>query len=340
MKKLLIVVAILLIGSVPVQAQFGNLVRKAAQKTAEKAAEKAIDNAEQKAEQAMDKGLEEADKAIDKGLDKAFSNDKNSRNTTRGNELTEITYAALMKEALDMPTVQQLVDHKSYELNEQSFKLLTSPVTRYVTNLALLATQAASLSYNNIDSTQAVDMAYGAASSYTGLSREELEKLSKMTEAEQEAYLAARYANGTAEAAMLKEAEVVSKYLEPLQPTIDKWNAVSKKADGFIEEAEGRCKKVYAKYAEGIAVASDKAKNEIRLKYYTEVAPMMREAVQKAMQTRIDEQLPIAEILEKEMVKIRKEHKDYVSQLLNYPQLTATQCFTDASRLTELPEFK
>ena len=57
------------------------------------------------------------------------------------------------------------------------------------------------------------------------------------------------------------------------------------------------------------------------------------------LQIRLNEQLPVAEAIEKEMVKIRATHQDAVSMLLNYPQLTATRYFAEVTRLLNIPRF-
>ena len=85
--------------------------------------------------------------------------------------------------------------------------------------------------------------------------------------------------------------------------------------------------------------ATGKELVNLQVAYYTECAPHLRTAVQAAMNTRLKEQLPIAEQLEKEMAKIRATHPDAVAQLLNYPKLTATQFFTEAVRLMEIPTY-
>lgn len=331
MKKIVLLALALVVGMTAANAQFGNLIRKAAQKTAEKAVDKAVDRA-----------TEEADKAVDRELDKVFTpQDENSKSTKNNStpqaEEENPTYESIMRQALEMPTVQQLINHKGYELNEQSFKLITSPVTRYVTNISMLSLQMASLSYSNVDSAQAVETAYDMASRYSGLSRQEIEKLQTMSEAEQEAYLKAHYSEGRAEAAILNDAADAAKYLEPLQPTIDRWNEVGERADRIIADAEEKCNSVYSKYSDRIASATGKDKNELILKYYSEVCPIKREAALESMRIRVDEQLPIAEELEREMVKIRAKHKDYIAHLLNYPMLTATQCLSATSFLTDIP---
>ena len=173
----------------------------------------------------------------------------------------------------------------------------------------------------------------------TGLSKEELEYLSTLPDDEQQAYLAAHYKQGTAETALVQEAAEASKYLEPLQPLIDKWDAVGRKVDQVLEQADARCKKAYMKYAPMLEKASDKERNQLLLKYYKDILETQRAAVQEAMKIRLEEQLPIAEEIESKMVNIRAEHKDLMSALLNYPQLTASQYFSEVSRLLDIPQY-
>ena len=96
---------------------------------------------------------------------------------------------------------------------------------------------------------------------------------------------------------------------------------------------------IYNKYESQLEKTSDAARNKILLKYYSEIAPMQREAVQKALECRLKEQLPIAEEIENEMVKIRMTHQDMISVLLNYPQLTSIYYFGEITRLLDIPEF-
>ncbi len=329
MKKIALILFISLVSTVPAYAQLGSLIRKAAQKTAEKAAEKAVDRA-----------TKEADKAIDRELDKVFTNTENETSAQTPAAESEVTYASLIKQAMQMPTAAQFVSYKGYEFNEQSFKMLASPVTSYMANIAVLTGRAAGLAYSKMDSAQVVGTAYDMASSYTGLSRDELEMLSKMSDEEQEVWLKTNYSQGRAEAAILNEATDAAKYLEPLQPTIDRWTAAGESAESFLSDADEQCRKIYGKYSDRLASAvSDKSRNEILLKYYAETAPIQREAALKAMQMRLDTQLPIAEELEKEMAKIRAQHKDFVSNLLNYPQLTVAGCMGDAGKVMEIKTY-
>ena len=65
----------------------------------------------------------------------------------------------------------------------------------------------------------------------------------------------------------------------------------------------------------------------------------MRTAVQQALKIRLNEQLPVAEEIEQQMAPIRAQHQDIISALLNYPQLTVSQYFTEPARLLDIPEY-
>ena len=111
------------------------------------------------------------------------------------------------------------------------------------------------------------------------------------------------------------------------------------KVTALYKESENRCRGIYAKYADQLSKATGKERNTLLVRYYTEIVPIQREAVQQAMQLRLKEQLPIADKIEEKMVEIRAQHQDVVSMLLNYPQLTATQYFADPTHLLDIPEY-
>lgn len=324
MKKLVVVTACLLLFGMTANAQIGSLIQKAAQKTSEKL---------------TDKAAEAAAKALEEQFDKQKSKDASEKSEPQTNTSESLTYAGLMKQVKELPTVQQLTSYKSAELNEQAFKLLTSPVTSFNSKVMSLSMQALSLSMQGLDSAQVVEGAYNLAQLSTGMTKEELEHLASLPEEQQDAYIAAHYRPGTAEAALVSQASDISKLLEPLQPLIDKWGGVGEKADACLAQANDKCKGVYKKYASELAKSSDKERVSILLKYYAEIVDFQRDAVQQAMRIRLEEQLPIAEDIEKKMATIRAAHPDVVTAFLNYPQLTATQYFADIAKLIEVPEF-
>lgn len=328
MKKFIIASLCLTFFCVPAQAQLGNLLQKAAKKTTEKVSEKIADQA-----------ADAAAKALEEKMNQNKQEQKTDNQQQTATAAEPLTFAGLMGQVPELPTVQQLVTHKEYELNEQTLRLLTSPVTKFSTQVMGLSMKVMSVPMEGIDSAQAVESAYAMAQMTTGLTKEELEHLSTLPEEEQEAYLAAHYKQGTAEAAVLEQAAEASKYLEPLQPMIDKWTAAGDKADQYLAEADAQCKEIYKKYGPQKANASEKEKIKLTLKYYQEIVLIQRTAVEKAMKVRLEEQLPIAEQIEKEMVPIRAAHPDMISSLLRYPQLTASSYFADITRLTEVPEF-
>ena len=310
-KKTVFLLACLMLTAFTANAQFGDVLRKAAQKAAQKTTEKITDKA-------ADKAADAATNAIEKELDK---------------------HKTIMKQMPDLPTVQQLVSYKEAELNEQSLKLMVSPVTSFQAKILSLSMNAVSLTTSNADSAQIVDAAYKNAQLATGLTREELDHLATLPEDQQQAYLQAHYKQGTAEAALLQQAADASQYLEPLQPLIDRWDSFNSKIDQLFSQTEAKCKEIYGKYAAQLAKATGKERNKTLIKYYSETAPLLRTAVQQAMQIRLNDQLPVAEEIEQKMAVIRAEHQDLISSLLNYPQLTASQYFTDPMRMLDIQEF-
>ena len=313
----------MLLASVPTHAQLGGLIQKAAAKTAKTIEKKA------------DSVANAAASALDMQFDKQRQSRQQATAQQAGEE--EMSYATLMRQLPELPTAQQLCAHKEAELNEQALRLLSSAVTRFNTQVLNLSMKVASLATKDMDSAKVVDAAYKWAHLSTGMTKEELDHLATLPESEQEAYIAAHYKAGTAEGALMQEAVDASKYLEPLQPLIDKWDEAGRKADQVLEQSDALCKRVYQKYAPMIEKATDKERNQLLLKYYKDIVETQRAAVQQAMKIRLEEQLPIAEEIEQKMVKIRAEHQDAITALLNYPKLTASQYFAEVSRLLDIP---
>ena len=325
MRKIVLLSLIMVLASVSAYAQLGGLIPKAAAKTA-KAIEKKADSVANVATSA---------------LDKQFEKQRQSRQqtTTRLADEEEVSLASLMRQMPELPTAQQLCAHKEAELNEQALRLLSSAVTRFNTQVLNLSVKATSFATKDMDSAKVVDAAYKWAQLSTGMTKEELEHLATLPEEEQEAYIRAHYKAGDAESEIIQQAVDASKYIEPLQPLINKWDEAGRKADQVLEQADAVCKRVYQKYAPMLEKATDKERNQLLLKYYKDIVETQRMAVQQAMKIRLEEQLPIAEEIEQKMVKIRAEHQDAITALLNYPQLTASQYFAEVSRLLDIPTY-
>lgn len=340
MKKLLLSVMCVAACAFTANAQFGSsMLKQAASKAAQRTTEKAIDKATDKAVDAIDKEIDKGTQSEPAQESPAQSQSQSQSQTQSQEPVQPQSIVDIMKRLPAIPTVQQLTSYKSAELNEQTIRLLSSPVTTFKTQSASLMIEALAFSYT-LDSATLTEAVYKNAELMTGLSREELDKLAEMSEEEQQAYLATHYRQGQAEAAIMEQALDASKYLEPLQPMIDEWEAIGKKADKIFEEADNQCKPIYAKYAKDLESEDAASYKSAALKYYGEVAPILRKAVIEAMKIRMDEQIPAAEKIEKEMVPIRAQHQDLISALLNYPQMTASQYFTDAMRVFEIPTYK
>ena len=335
-KKTVFLLACLLLSSLTANAQFGDVLRKAAQKAAQKTTEKITDKAAEKAADAASQAIENE---IDKHKQKNTTTNNNNNANDGTTENSQPTLADIMKQMPDLPTVQQLVSYKEAELNEQTLKMMVSPVTSFQTKILSLSMKALSLTTADADSAQIVDAAYKNAQLATGLTREELDELASLPEDQQQAYLQAHYKNGTAESALLVQAADAAQYLEPLQPVIDRWEKSNTQIDQLFSQTETQCKAIYAKYTAQLAKTTGKDRNKTLIKYYSEIAPLVRAAVQQAMQIRLNDQLPVAEEIEQQMSVIRAEHQDLISALLNYPQLTASQYFTEPTRLLDIPEY-
>ena len=343
MKKWVLMIACACGAMAIAEAQVGSLLQKAAKKAVDKTTEKVLDKTTDAAAEAASKAVE---RQVEKVLPSASSKSNAASSSASASNTSDAsgsdapaTYESYMRQLPELPTAQQLVNYKNAELNEQKLKMLGSPVFTFSGNAAMLAMQVLQLPYEDMDSAQLTNAAYKYAEAYTGLSKEEIDKLSAMTDEEKEAYLASHYQKGRAETTLLKNSEEVAKYLEPLQPQIDRWDAFNDKVEELYRESDAKCKTIYGKYADRLASASEAESRDLQIRYYSEIVPIQRQAVEKALQIRLNEQLPVAEAIEKEMVKIRATHQDAVSMLLNYPQLTATRYFAEVTRLLNIPRF-
>jgi len=323
MKKVIFIVVCILLGASSSYAQLDGLIKKAAKKATEKLMQTATDAATDAASDAIEAELGQKRQPAEN--ESAAAPEQQS-------------VAQLMAQLPELPSVQQLVHYKELEMKEQAMKLLMDPVTSFNTKVLRLSMQVSTRSVQGMDSAQVDEMAYRYAELATGLSREDLQKMEGMTEAEQQAYLESHYQKGTAETAVVQEAENAAQYLEPLQPLIGQWENFNKQIEGIYASALAQCKTHYDAYADRLSSATGEKRNALLLQYFQEIAPVQREAVLQALQIRLNSQILVAEQIEQQMTEIRNQHKDLTSALLNYPQLTAMQYFTEVSRLLEIPE--
>lgn len=327
MKKLVLLIIAVIVGTFTANAQIGGFLEKAAKKAQQKTEDKIIEKTSEKA----------ADKVSDAIVDQIPDVEVEEQAVEESDE--PLTYEGIMRQLKPIPSVQQMVSYKKAELSGQGLKMLSSEVMKFQMKVLDLTGKVLEVPYQNADSAQIMAAAYNYAEMTTGLSKEEIDMLAQMSEEEQEAYLQAHYNEGQAEAAMMEAAVEASKYLEPLQPTIDRWTAIGDKVDNVFQESDEQCAAIYKKYAAKLDTEDEDARNKVLLKYYEEVAPIIRDAVERASEIRFKEQLPIAMEIEEEMVKIRAEHQDAISVLLNYPQLTASAYLTESLKIIEIPEY-
>ena len=328
MKKFTLLILAIIIGSFTANAQFGGLIEKAAKKAQKKTEEKIIEKTTEKVADKVSDAI--SDQIPDEPIEEPVAEEAPDE---------PLTYEGIMRQIMPIPTAQQMISYKKAQLNGQGLKMMSSPIMKYQMKVLDLLGKVYQVPYQGADSAQIVDDSYKFAEFYSGLSREEIDMLSQMSEEEQEAYLQEHYQEGQAEAAMLEQAMEASKYLEPLQPTIDRWTAVGDRALKIYEEADAQCAAIYKKYAENLTTEDEGTRNPYLLKYYEEAAPIIREAVVRAYEIRLNEQLPIAMELEEEMAKIRAEHQDAISVMLNYAQLTVSSCLSESLKIIEIPEY-
>ena len=332
MKRILLLIIAIAIGTFTANAQISGLIERGIRE-----AKKNARNSEQQArEQAQQQAEEQATESVKEqlGVEEA-----NVEETSNVDESEPLTYEGLMRQMPQLPTVKDMVSYKKAELNGQGLKQLSSPVMKFQMSILDLTSKVYTIQYQDADSAQMMEAAYKNAELYTGLSREEIDMLAEMSEEEQEAYLATHYNEGQAEAELMREAMEASEYLKPLEPKIDQWTEIDNRVNQIYEDADNQCAAIYKKYASKLDPENESEYNKNLLKYYEEVAPIIRQSVVDGNKVRLDEQLPIAMEIEEEMIKIRAEHQDVYSALLNYAILTASQYFTDALKLCEIPEY-
>jgi hypothetical protein len=331
MKKIIILAIAIILGAFNANAQFGGVLGKAAKKVQQKTEDKII-------EKTSEKVAEKVSDDITNSIDIPDSEPAETSEVTESDE--PLTYESLMKMVPAIPSAADMVSYKKAELNGQSFKLLSSSVMKFQMSILDLTGKVYSIPYQGADSAQIVDAAYRNAELYTGLTREEIDMLATLPEEEQEAYIQAHYDEGRAEAVMLQQAAELGEEMEPLQPDIDRWSSFDDKIAENQKDCSAKCKKIYGKYADKLANAEgDDARNKVLLKYYEEVAPIIRESIVSCNKIRFEEQFPVAMEIEEQMGPIRERHQNAIAALLNYPQLTVVQYLTETLRIMEVPEY-
>lgn len=331
MKKLALLIIAVIVGTITAEAQIGGLLQKAAKKAQQKTEEKIIDKASDKASEQISDAVADQIPEEEASEDPAYTTD----------ESEPLTYEGVMRLMPPIPSAQQMVSYKKAEFGGQGLRQMSSQVMKFQMTVLELTSKVYTIPVQGADSAQIVEDAYKYAEMYTGLSKEEIDMLSEMSEEEQEAYLAEHYQEGQAEAVLLQQAAEVGEELEPLQPMIDHWSSFDNKIIEVNQEADSKCKAIYAKYEPQLkkAEGDDEARNKVLLKYYEEAAPIIHDAIISCNKIRLDEQLPVAMELEEQIIPIRQRHPNAITAILNYPQLTAVQYFTEALRVMEIPEY-
>lgn len=320
-KKTILLLACLTLTAFTANAQLGDILNKAARKATQKATEKLTDKAADAAAKSLESKLEQ-----------------NKKKTTADEDVNEQPASIslmLTTQMPELPSAEQYTRYKEAELNEQTLKLMVSPVTSFQSNILSLSMKI----FSQIDSTELTEATYRQAEMSTGLTREELEHLATLPDDQQQAYLQAHYKEGTAQAALIQQAAEASEYLKPIQPLIDQWESFNSRIDDLYKSSDEQCKQIYQRYSHQLNKASDKERNKILIKYYSEIAPIVRNTVLQALQIRLSEQMPVAEQIEQHISSIRAEHPDLFSLSLNYPRNTATLFLAEPAHMLDIPQY-
>lgn len=323
----------------------GKAVGKAAQKLATATVNKIVDTVEKKAENAMglNRPAGNANPAQSRTTADFEGNpEENTYRQGRVNVTNGGTYGSIsevMAAAPALPTAKELMTYKEATLNGSKLQLITSPVTRFISDMASLSMTAMEFAYGETDTAQMEARAYQALEKSTGLTKADLQKMENMSEAEQEAYLRQHHVTAKAQTSTLQQVAELTQYMAPVEAQIGQWGEINSKIDALYAQLETTQKAAYEKFASQLSAATGKARNAVLAKYYGEFVEAQRNTVMQAMQLRLKEQMPIAEEIEKYMSGIRAEHPDISFSLINYPQLTQTSYFSETSHLLDLPEF-
>lgn len=317
----------------------GQAVGKAAKKMAGQAADKVADEAAKRVERALG---QDQPSTQSRQTDAEVNPEENTYRQGRVNVTEGGTYASVSEVMAAMPalpTAKELMTYKEADLNGGGLRLVTSPVTKFVMDVTALSMQAMQFGYADMDTARLQEQMYQSIEKSTGLSKSDLEKMEGMSDAEQEAYLRQRNVAASAQAAEMAQAAELAQLMEPVEPQVARWNEIGEKIDALYTQLEAAQKEAYARYASQLSSTTGKARNAVLAKYYADFAEVQRSTVQQAMRLRLEEQMPIAEEIEKYVAGVRTEHPDAAPALLNYPQMTSAAYFAEASHLLDLPEF-
>ena len=334
-KKIFVAAIMSLIMTVPAQAQLGGLVNKAVSKTVNKTVDKVTDKVADSVSNAASNAI--MGRLGLKGQKKADT--ASAANPTRTTETEKPTYKQLMAKAANLPTAAQVAEFAKFQINEMPLKLALSPVTRYLTSLYSLTSEATALAYEDVDTAAYQQYMLENMKAATGLTDADIKAMESMSDAEQEAFLAAKMQNRDATAAILQRTETLTKYAEPTQALMDKYMAIGDRADAIIEADEKAAREIfdskYAKKLEGLETTSSKYKT-LMVQYCTEVAPAHVDAVRQVLAIRLNEQLPVAEQIDEINNGIVKQHPNENLLFPKYCQLTALAYFAEAAAVATL----
>lgn len=355
MKKTLILMAVVLIATLPANAQLGNIANKV-KKSAAKAIDKRIDKA--------------VDSTVNNVFDKAFGKVRPSNNASVQNTdgavsgtVAVLSPMSAIGEAPEFPTQQSVIDYacENIKANPSSLKLLANPVTRYFAKInssilsmvsawqsspeaqarvaeqrdqylmASLGVTAAELEAMSEEEREALyQKKQEEYLNNIGLTSEDAKAVEGMSDEEAYAYLSSKMSAKAMEDAMSgkmeRSIEAAQQQVCTYKPAMDlyeQYNDVSSKVDDIYSKSYTACRELWeSKYANKVGSMTNE---RLLSQYLNEALPLHFASMKSALELRRTEQMSVAEQLDKMLAEHPEETKGLTASYLTY-SLTFAQC--------------
>lgn len=319
MKRIISIIILGMALSLTAQAQLGSLVSKALNKAAQEAGKAAST----KIKERMGLSAESQTKAT---IPETTFN-------TSAEDTPEVTLEQLLASLPDMPTTQQLISHKEAMLKEQNLRMLTSPVTTYLTQVFTLGTQFSAMAFSQIDTNMMMYAAYAA----TGLTPEMVKAMENMSDEEQEAFMIDYMQSGKADEALTRRTEREAQFAQATEDLHNQYNAVEEKVEQLYTAFYKDIASLYDSYSKESENLEGTHATAVELNFYSKIADRQRNVVSQAMNLRLKEQFPVAKQIDEMNVSLSKKNGEGYMSMISYVSLFGQSYFAEISKLLETP---
>ena len=308
------------------QAQIGRL-GNAIKKGVEKKVEQKV---QQKVEKEVDNALDDA-----LGLKQQTNTTEPQQDMYKGEsgEAKEgqlPTPEEVMASVPQLPSYQNIADYlcEQNRENPRTFKMLTNPMTAFLTKMAV----AAASGYVTMVNNSGAGALYGydeALFEELGINEKEYENMSEQERQE----LAAKYSAELQER-YIRTAEMLGGD-DTYNSLQDKYTSIEKEIEEIYNKADESCKSIWSKKYAGKKQVSESDMCD----YYGEAVPVYYKAITEAMKIRKSRQLDIAKKIDNYVQELAKERRGEVyAGFYNQGGLCATSYVGDAARLMSIPD--